>query len=74
MKMPFGKYGPQPLHPNGVDLVFINSGYLKWLTEQDWMLKRKDETLLVAIEEELKKRDNEYSHFYEDKVKVKEKI
>jgi hypothetical protein len=68
MKMPFGKYGPKHFPPDGVSIEFINSGYLKWLIDQDFMLKNKDETLLLAIEKELKDRDDYNEHFYEDKV------
>jgi hypothetical protein len=68
MKMPFGKYGPEHFPPNGVSLEFIPSGYLKWLIRQDFILKRKDESLLVGVEHELGKRDQYNTHFYDDKV------
>jgi uncharacterized protein (DUF3820 family) len=63
MKMKFGKY-------RGHDICFINSGYLKWLLDQDWFLKR-DESEILAIEKELKLRDMDSSHFYQDKISVK---
>ena len=63
MKMPFGKY-------RGIDLVFINSGYLKWLIEQDWFVMRPDETMVLAVEKELGERERGMSHFYDDKVHV----
>jgi len=62
MRMPFGKY-------KNVDLVFINSGYLKWLLEQDWFIE-KDNDLVLAVEEELRLRDADGSHFWKDKVRV----
>ena len=63
MKMPFGKY-------KGISLEFINSGYFKWLLEQDFILKPRFEDLVVAIENEMQLRDLDSSHFYEDKVNV----
>lgn len=68
MKMPFGKYGPSSLNPKGVSLEFINSGYLKWLLEQDWFIM-KDDALVLAVEHELKLREKDSSHFYQDKVR-----
>jgi len=62
MKMPFGKY-------KGHDICFINSGYLRWLLDQDWFLRR-DENEILAIEKELELRDMDSSHFYEDKINV----
>lgn len=72
MKMPWGKYGPIKNPPNGVDIAFINSGYLKWLLEQDWFLDdEKNELLILAFEDELKYRDQNNCHFYgEDKITV----
>ena len=65
MKMPFGKY-------RGVELCFINSGYLKWLIDQDWFLRKSENELLICdIEKELELRDIDNSHFWEDKVKIK---
>ena len=69
MRMPYGKYGPSRLHPQGVDLVFISSGYLRWLLKQDWFVMKDDE-LVLAVEKELRVRDLDNSHFFEDKVKV----
>lgn len=69
MKMSFGKYGPSKKHPRGVDITFINSGYLKWLYGQAW-LEDRDLDLCLAIEKELKERDFSHSHFYEDKINV----
>jgi uncharacterized protein (DUF3820 family) len=69
MKMPFGKYSKIHYPPDGVSLEFINSGYLKWLMNQDFMLERKDETLLLAVEKELKFREENNCHFWKDKVK-----
>ncbi len=69
MKIPFGKYGPKKFPPNGVDLCLINSGYLKWLIDQDWFLRdARNELLCCAIEEELNLRNADDSHFYQDKV------
>lgn len=70
MYMPFGKYGPSKLHPSGVDLCFVTSGYLKWLLRQDWFLKGRDNPLRLAVEKELKLRDADGSHFYEDKIRL----
>ena len=63
MKMPFGKY-------KGVDLAFINSGYLNWLINQDWFVMKSDESLVVAVEKELDERERGKSHFYDDKVSI----
>ena len=60
MKMKYGKY-------KGIELSLINSGYLKWLLEQDWFLKRNEAEILL-IEKELVERDFSHGHFYEDKV------
>ena len=62
MRMPFGKY-------KDVDLCFVNSGYLKWLIDQDWFVD-KDSDLVLEVERELKLRDMDSSHFYIDKVEV----
>jgi len=67
MKLPFGKYGPSKKFPSGVDIVFINSSYLKWLLEQDWFID-SDSDLVLAVEEELRLRDADNSHFWRDKV------
>jgi len=64
MKMPFGKY-------RNISLEFVPSGYFNWLLDQDWFLKKPDETLLLAIEKEMHLRDMDGSHFYEDKVRVR---
>jgi len=61
MKMLFGKY-------RGVSLEFINSGYLQWLIDQDWFLKKYSEPEIIAVERELELREMDNSHFYEDKV------
>lgn len=66
--MLFGKYGPKKFPPNGVDICFINSGYLKWLLEQDWFVEGYDK-LFVAVEEELALRDRSDAHFYDDLVR-----
>ena len=63
MKMPFGKY-------RGFDLAFINSGYLKWLIDQDWFVMKSNENTVVAVEKELGERDFAKSHFYDDKVDI----
>lgn len=63
MKMPFGKY-------KNISLEFINSGYLKWLLQQDWFLNNYDDHLIICVEMELNVRDLDGSHFYEDKVKL----
>jgi len=68
MKLPFGKYGPKNFPPDGVDIAFINSGYLKWLVEQDWFIMKTDEKIVVAVEKELEEREFAHSHFYEDKI------
>lgn len=70
MKMPFGKYGPKNFPPNGLDICFINSGYLKWLIEEDWFIMKQDENLVIAVEKELEEREMGNDHFYEDKVKI----
>ena len=62
MRMPFGKY-------KNCDIAFINSNYLKWLIEQAWFVGR-DSKLVVKIEEELKYRDDNDCHFYDDKVQA----
>jgi len=62
--MLFGKY-------RDIELCFINSGYLKWLIDQDWFLKKFSEPEIMAVETELEIRDMDNSHFYEDKVSVK---
>lgn len=69
MYMPYGKYGPSKLHPKGVDLCFVPSGYLKWLLKQDWFIM-KDDGLVLAVEKELELREADGSHFYGDKVKL----
>ena len=64
MRMPWGKY-------KGVSLEFINSGYFKYLLNQDWFLgKSENELLICAIEEEMNLRDMDNSHFYKDKIKL----
>ena len=63
MKMPFGKY-------RNISLEFINSGYLKWLSGEDWFVE-KDTDLVLAVEKEIELRDADNSHFYQDKVEVK---
>jgi hypothetical protein len=73
MRMPFGKYGPKHFPPNGVDICYINSGYLKWVTnEESIFMDKRHEELVVAIEKELKWREDTDSHFYKDKVVSKE--
>ena len=68
-RMTFGKYGPKPFPPNGVDIAFINSGYLKWVVgEESIFMDKRHEDLIVAIEKELKWREDSDSHFYQDKV------
>ena len=67
--MTFGKYGPKNFPPRGVDICFINSGYLKWITEQEGIfMDKRNEELIVEIEKELKWREDTNSHFYQDKV------
>ena len=62
--MPWGKY-------KGISLEFINSGYLKWLLQQGFMLRKPENELLVCdIEKEIGLRDLDNSHFWKDKVKV----
>jgi len=63
MKLPFGKY-------RGIDLCFVNSGYLKWLIDQDWFVMERPEAEVIAVEKELESRDMDNSHFWKDKVKV----
>jgi len=63
MKAPWGKY-------RGISLEFINSGYLRFLVKQDFMLKKENEDFLLAIENEIRLRDMDNSHFYEDKVSL----
>lgn len=67
MKMPWGKYGPSKKHPKGISLDYINNGYLKWLLQQDWFIL-KDSDLVLEVEKELKFRDDNDCHFYNDKV------
>lgn len=62
MKLPFGKY-------KGIHIDFVNSGYLKWLCDQDWFMDKFPEEL-NTVEEELNRRDYEDGHFYEDKVHI----
>lgn len=69
MRMSFGKYGPQTKHRKGIDIAFINSGYLRWLMKQ-YGFVNTDSDLVLAIEEELKYRDQNNCHFYEDKIDV----
>lgn len=70
MHMPWGKYGPEKFPPRGADICFINSGYLRWLSGQEWFfMKKGNEELVVAIEKELEMRENSGGHFYEDKVR-----
>lgn len=69
MKMPWGKYGPKKFPPKGVDIAFINSSYLKWLIDEEGIfMKPENEPLVVAVEAELKYRDQNNCHFYKDKV------
>ncbi len=70
MRMTFGKYGPgkSGRHPRGVDVTFINSGYLRWVAEQDFMDESGRWDLLFAIQDELKYRDLNNCHFDDDKV------
>jgi len=66
MKMPAWKY-------KGISLEFIPSGYLRFVVkEQDksWFKYYGDEDLIVAIEKELKLRDLNNDHFWEDKINV----
>jgi uncharacterized protein (DUF3820 family) len=64
MKIPFGKY-------KGVDICFVNSGYLKWLIEQEWFfMKKEHEDFVVVVEKELEWRENTGAHFYQDKVET----
>lgn len=65
MKMPAWKY-------KNISLEFIPSGYLKFMVEKQdetWFKTFGDEDLIIAIEEELKLRDLNNSHFYGDKLK-----
>lgn len=69
MKMPFGQFGPKNFPPDGVDICFINSGYLKWLREQEWFfMPKRNENLVVAVEKEWKLREDT-GHFWQDKVR-----
>ena len=61
-KLCFGKYV-------NISIDFINSGYLKWLVDEDWFDEKYPEHA-EAVEDELNKRDHEQSHFYKDKVHV----
>ena len=70
-KLPFGKYGPKNFPPDGVELCFINSGYLKWLVDQDWFIMERPEAKVLAVEKELELRDKDNSHFWKDKVTIK---
>jgi hypothetical protein len=75
MKMSFGKYGPKNFPPNGVSIEFINSGYLKWLLEQDFFITDKSkEPLYLDIQEEMNQRDINNDHFEKDKVKLPERF
>jgi len=64
MKLPFGKY-------RDIELCFINSGYLKWLIDQDWFVMERPEAEVIAVEKELELRDMDSSHFWKNKVRVK---
>lgn len=64
-KLSFGRYSRN----GGVDIMFINSGYLKWLMDEDWFPDKYPNDF-NAVEEELNRRDYEHDHFYEDKVKI----
>jgi len=72
MKMKFGKYGPRNFPPDGADIVFINSDYLRWLLDSDWFLLNRPEEEALAVEKELEERTFNHSHFFLDKVKPKE--
>ena len=70
-KLTIGKYKPSRKHPKGVDIAFINSGYLKWVLEQGWFCGfAGNEELVDAIQRELEIRDKGGGHFYEDKVSL----
>ena len=69
-RIPFGKYGPSKIHPKGVSINLIPSGYLQWLLKQDWFLDKSSDALICIIEEEIKMRDRYNAHFYEDKIKL----
>ena len=70
MRFMFGKYGPSRIHPQGVDVAFINSGYLRWVANQDFMDKPDKQDLLVEVQKELKYRDQNNCHFEADKVSL----
>jgi hypothetical protein len=69
MKLKFGKYKPTAKNPKGIDICFINSGYLKWISDQDWFIAKFPKEML-AVQKELEDREFSHSHFYEDKVNL----
>lgn len=65
MKIPFGKY-------KDLDIVYADSHYLRYLDNQDWFWE-KFEPLALAVQEEMKIRDLNNSHFDEDSAPIKPK-
>jgi len=69
MRFPFGRYGPKHFPPNGVDVCFVNSGYLKWFVNDERIfMDKRNEKIIVACQNELRLRDQDNSHFYQDKI------
>lgn len=62
MRLTFGKY-------KDISIDFVNSGYLKWLIEQDWF-EEKFQDQWDGVTDELSTRDYEQAHFYADKVHI----
>lgn len=59
MRIQFGRY-------KGKEIEEIQSGYLTWLQEQDWMYEDSKKDLLEVIEYEMEVRDRSDAHFYGD--------
>lgn len=62
MRFSFGKY-------KDISVEFVNSGYLKWLLDQDWFEEKYPDDYEFVVEEH-GRRDDEQSHFYGDKVYI----
>jgi uncharacterized protein (DUF3820 family) len=56
--IPFGKF-------KGKVLEEINSGYLRWLAEEEWFEKKYPE-LIEPVEDELNWRTTMNRHFYDE--------
>ena len=54
----FGKF-------KGVDVASVDSGYLKWLLDQDWFQDQYPE-LYEAVEVDYQMRERSHGHFWDD--------